>query len=81
MSLLTLFLPPGACAGPAADLQVWRVDGDIGSHLPFSEAVPAAARPWRLVLPLEAVTVCAVQLPTTKARWLQKALPFAVEEL
>ncbi|MDH0894120.1 MULTISPECIES: type II secretion system protein GspL [unclassified Pseudomonas] len=81
MSLLTLFLPPGACAGPAADLLVWRVDGDIGSQLPFSEAVPAAARPWRLVLPVEAVTVCAVQLPTTKARWLQKALPFAVEEL
>ncbi|TXI33171.1 MAG: type II secretion system protein GspL [Aquipseudomonas alcaligenes] len=81
MSLPTLFLPPQACTQVAAELPVWQVDGDICSQRPFAEALPDAARAWRLVLPVEAVTVCLVQLPTTKARWLQKALPFAVEEL
>ncbi|WP_244597274.1 type II secretion system protein GspL [Ectopseudomonas oleovorans] len=33
------------------------------------------------MLPVEAVTACAVQLPTQKARWMRQALPFAVEEL
>ncbi|MDD0842617.1 type II secretion system protein GspL [Pseudomonas sp. Gutcm_11s] len=81
MSLPTLFLPPQACHQAAAELPVWQVDGDICSQRPFAEALPAAGAAWRLVLPIEAVTVCLVQLPTTKARWLQKALPFAVEEL
>ncbi|MBD9424362.1 type II secretion system protein GspL [Pseudomonas sp. PDM15] len=81
MSLLSVFLPPQACAETAADLPVWRVDGDICSQRPFAEALPREDQAWRLILPVEAVTVCAVQLPTTKARWLQKALPFAVEEL
>ncbi|WP_043308296.1 type II secretion system protein GspL [Pseudomonas sp. ML96] len=80
MSLPTLFLPPQACNQVAAELPVWQVEGDICSQLPFAEALPAA-QAWRLVLPVEAVTACLVQLPTTKARWLQKALPFAVEEL
>ncbi len=81
MSLPTLFLPPQACTQVAAELPVWQVDGDICSQRPFAEALPDAAWAWRLVLPVEAVTVCLVQLPTTKSRWLQKALPFAVEEL
>ncbi|HSX69312.1 MAG TPA: type II secretion system protein GspL [Pseudomonas sp.] len=81
MSLPTLFLPSQACTQVLAELPVWQVDGDICSQRPFAEALPAEAQPWRLVLPVEAVTVCLVQLPTTKARWLQKALPFAVEEL
>lgn len=36
---------------------------------------------WELVLPVEGVTACAVQLPTRKARWVRQALPYAVEEL
>jgi len=79
MSLPTLFLPPQACIQVAAELPVWLVDGDICSQRPFAEVLPAQA--WRLVLPVEAVTVCLAQLPTTKTRWLQKALPFTVEEL
>ena len=66
MSLPTLFLPPQACTQVAAELPVWQVDGDICSQRPFAEALPDAARAWRLVLPVEAVTVCLVQLPTTK---------------
>lgn len=81
MSLLTLFLPPQACIDVLADIPVWRVDGDSCDQLPFATALPLQGDVWRLVLPIEAVTVCTVQLPTTKARWLQKALPFAVEEL
>lgn len=81
MSLPTLFLPPQACTQVAAELPVWQVDGDTCSQRSFAEALPAEALPWRLVLPMEAVTVCLVQLPTTKARWLHKALPFTVEEL
>lgn len=76
----TLFLPPQACGEVSADLPVWRVEGDACVQLAFAAAVPAQGS-WRLVLPVEAVTQCVVQLPTTKARWLAKALPFAVEEL
>lgn len=79
MSVPTLFLPPQACIETTADLPVWRVEGEVCNQLPFALALPQQA--WRLVLPVEAVTVCSVQLPTTRARWLQKALPFAVEEL
>ncbi|MGL4317518.1 MAG: type II secretion system protein GspL [Pseudomonas sp.] len=81
MSLLTLFLPPQACAGAEPGLPVQRVTGPLCERLPFAEALPGADQAWRLVVPVEAVTVCAVALPTTKARWLAKALPFAVEEL
>lgn len=78
---VTLFLPPQACAAQSADLPVWRVEGDDCRQLPWLEALPAAPQPWRLVLPIEAATVCAVALPTTRARWLAQALPYAVEEL
>lgn len=81
MSALCIFLPPAACAAVDPELLVWRVAGADCAQVLFEEAVPAAEQSWRLVLPVEAVTVCAVALPTTKARWLEKALPFAVEEL
>lgn len=81
MSALCVFLPPTACVAVDPELPVWRVTGAECVQLPFAEALPAAEQSWRLVLPAEAVTVCAVVLPTTKARWLEKALPFAVEEL
>lgn len=81
MSPLSLFLPPQACAGADPELPVQRVTGPLCEPMPFAQALPKTDQAWRLVLPVEAVTVCAVSLPTTKARWLAKALPFAVEEL
>lgn len=79
MSQTYVFLPPAACAGAQADLPVqWVADG-VSETLAFGEAQPGGD--WTLVLPVEAVTSCAVNLPTRKARWLRQALPFAVEEL
>ncbi|MBD4501348.1 GspL family type II secretion system protein XcpY, partial [Xanthomonas citri pv. citri] len=46
----------------------------------FAQALAEIRAPWRLYLPVEAVTACAVNLPTQKARWLRQSLPFAVEE-
>jgi general secretion pathway protein L len=81
MSQNTVFLPPSACAEVQEDLLVRRVrDGQVEA-LPFREAVADLGPGWVLVLPVEAVTACAVNLPTRKARWLRQALPFAVEEL
>lgn len=83
MSQSYVFLSPAACAGAQADLPVqWVADG-VSETLEFGE-VQAQAQlggSWTLVLPVEAVTACAVNLPTRKARWLRQALPFAVEEL
>lgn len=81
MNQNTVFLPPAACAEVQGDLLVQRVrDGQV-EVLPFNEAVADLGPGWVLVLPVEAVTACAVNLPTRKARWLRQALPFAVEEL
>ncbi|MDO9616717.1 MAG: type II secretion system protein GspL [Pseudomonas sp.] len=81
MSQTYVFLPPAACAGAQAELPVqWVVDGGSES-LAFSEVQAQVGGSWTLVLPVEAVTSCAVNLPTRKARWLRQALPFAVEEL
>lgn len=76
-----VFLPPQACQGADAELTVRVVREGRVSATTFTDAVAQLASPWRLVLPVEAVTACAVVLPTQKARWLRQALPFAVEEL
>ncbi|MVW77266.1 type II secretion system protein GspL [Pseudomonas xionganensis] len=81
MSHITVFLPPAACATVQAELPVQRVQEGHVEQLPFEQAVAATGADWTLVLPVEAVTACAVSLPTRKARWLRQALPFAVEEL
>jgi general secretion pathway protein L len=81
MSQTYVFLPPAACAGAQADLAVQRVAGGVSEALAFSDAQAQLGGSWTLVLPVEAVTACAVNLPTRKARWLRQALPFAVEEL
>lgn len=81
MSQSYVFLPPAACAGAAADLPVQRVQAERSQRLPFLEALAELGGGWTLVLPVEAVTACAVRLPTQKTRWLRQALPFAVEEL
>ena len=81
MSQTYVFLPPAACAGAQAELPVqWVADG-VSETLAFSEVQAQVGGSWTLVLPVEAVTSCAVNLPTRKARWLRQALPFAVEEL
>lgn len=79
MSQTYVFLPPAACSAVQADLPVQQVASGVSSSVLFSEAQMAGG--WTLVLPVEAVTTCAVNLPTRKARWLRQALPFAVEEL
>jgi len=81
MSQACIFLPPAACAEADEQTEVVWVRGDEQARLPFSAALARSEAGWRLVLPVEAVTACAVQLPTQKARWLRQALPFAVEEL
>lgn len=81
MSQTYVFLPPAACVGAQADLPVQRVVDGLSDSLMFSEAQSQLGGHWTLVLPVEAVTACAVNLPTRKARWLRQALPFAVEEL
>jgi general secretion pathway protein L len=81
MSQAYIFLPPAACAGAQADLPIrWVADG-VSETLAFDDAQTQLGGSWTLVLPVEAVTSCAVNLPTRKARWLRQALPFAVEEL
>ncbi|WP_339082428.1 type II secretion system protein GspL [Pseudomonas sp. TMP9] len=81
MSQTFVFLPPAACAGAQAALTVQRVADGISESLTFSQVLVQLAGNWTLVMPVEAVTACAVNLPTRKARWLRQALPFAVEEL
>ena len=81
MSQTYVFLPPAACVGAQVDLPVQRVTGGVSDSLLFSDAQAQCGGNWVLVLPVEAVTACAVNLPTRKARWLRQALPFAVEEL
>jgi len=81
MNQLCVFLPPAAAVGAWAELPVQRVHGDDSQCLPFAEALAGLTEAWTLVLPVEAVTACAVRLPTQKTRWLRQALPYAVEEL
>ncbi len=81
MSQTCVFLPPSACAAVSGELGVLRVRQGRAKCRPFAEAVARLEGAWTLVLPVEAVTACAVQLPTQKARWLRQALPFAVEDL
>ncbi|NQD94160.1 type II secretion system protein GspL [Pseudomonas sp. CrR25] len=81
MSQPYIFLPPAACAAVTADQAVLCLQAERSQHLSFAEALAQVGDTWTLVLPVEAVTACAVQLPTQKARWLRQALPFAVEEL
>ena len=81
MSQSYVFLPPAACAGAQAELPVQQVVAGRSESLSFADAQAQLQGSWTLVLPVEAVTACAVTLPTRKARWLRQALPFAVEEL
>ena len=81
MSQTYVFLPPAACSAAQAELPVQRVVAGVSETLAFEAVQAQLTGSWTLVLPVEAVTSCAVNLPTRKARWLRQALPFAVEEL
>lgn len=81
MSQTYVFLPPAACSAAQAELPVQRVVAGVSETLAFEAVQAQLTGNWTLVLPVEAVTSCAVNLPTRKARWLRQALPFAVEEL
>ncbi|WP_212630205.1 type II secretion system protein GspL [Pseudomonas sp. KB-10] len=81
MTPLWIFLPPEASHDLSADLSVQWVTADGSRALSLSDALADLPAHWELVLPVEAVAACAVQLPTQKARWMRQALPFAVEEL
>ncbi|MGY4534784.1 general secretion pathway protein L [Pseudomonas sp. TE3786] len=81
MSLITIFLPAAAAVAVDDSLVVNRVRAGVHDQPLLAEALAELDGPWRLVVPVEAITACAVQLPTQKARWLRQALPFAVEEL
>jgi general secretion pathway protein L len=80
MTQACIFLPVAACNQVDAELEVVLWQGG-SRRLPFARALEEVVAPWRLILPVEAVTSCAVRLPTQKGRWLRQALPFAVEEL
>ena len=76
-----IFLPPEGCQALGAELPVRLLADDGLRTLALSEALAMLEGSWELVLPVEAVTACAVPLPTQRARWVRQALPFAVEEL
>ncbi|MCY1270387.1 Type II secretion system protein L [compost metagenome] len=81
MTQACIFLPVAACTQLDTELEVLLWQGGTGRRLPLARALEEVAPPWRLILPVEAVTCCAVRLPTRKGRWLRQALPYAVEEL
>ncbi|MDH4585343.1 type II secretion system protein GspL [Pseudomonas sp. BN415] len=81
MTQACIFLPVAACNQLDTELEVLLWQEGAGRRLPFARALEEVSPPWRLILPVEAVTCCAVRLPTQKGRWLRQALPFAVEEL
>lgn len=78
-----LFLPPGCGADLAAGVQLYWLPAkaSAGRYLELSDCAAAlTGRPQALVLPVECCSSFAVSLPTEKARWLRKALPYAMEE-
>lgn len=81
MNRAYVFLPPAACLAAQADLQVQWVAEGISEALSFADVQRRLDGSWTLVLPVEAVTCCAIKLPTRKARWLHQAIAFAVEQM
>ncbi len=77
-----LFLP--ADCGPRldGDTQVYWLPGEgAGAWLPLARCAEQATTGLTLVLPAEVCSYFAVNLPTRKARWVNQALAYAVEEL
>lgn len=78
-----LFLPPDCGADLTTGRPLyWLPEKVGGQHLYLSDCATALlGRPQALVLPVECCSAFIVSLPTEKARWLHKALPYALEDL
>lgn len=77
-----LFLPAECAARLDDDSEVYWLPGEgKGVWLTLAACAAAARGPLTLVLPAEACSAFAVNLPTRKARWVAQALAYAVEEL
>ena len=77
-----LFLP--AACGARLDARTeayWLPREEKGAWLPLADCAARAGSAVTLVLPAEACSYFAVDLPTRKARWINQALAYAVEEL
>ncbi|MFC3608076.1 type II secretion system protein GspL [Stutzerimonas tarimensis] len=75
-----LFLPPDTPNPLDGQTRVyWQPGEGTGSWQALAEC--ASDAPVALVLPAEVCSFFAVQLPTRKARWIDQALAYAVEEL
>ncbi|HAQ86352.1 MAG TPA: type II secretion system protein GspL, partial [Pseudomonas sp.] len=77
-----LFLP--ADCGPRfdRDTRVYWLPGEgEDGWMPLAEVIERASAAVTLVLPAEVCSAFAVNLPTRKARWVNQALAYAVEEL
>lgn len=77
-----LFLPADCGARINGDTRVYWLpgEGDEG-WMPLASVVERAPAAVTLVLPAEVCSSFAVSLPTRKARWVNQALAYAVEEL
>lgn len=78
-----LFVPPVSKLSASTEVHwVHSEETRETRLLPLAEcAVALKGHTTTLVLPMEVASAFAVSLPTTKARWLRQALPYAVEEL
>ena len=77
-----LFLPADCGTRIDSDTRVYWLpgEGDDG-WMPLASVVERAPAAVTLVLPAEVCSSFAVNLPTRKARWVNQALAYAVEEL
>ncbi len=81
-ALPCLFLPAWCSAGLTDELQVTWSDGLQTARLPLVDALARLkGRAIALVVPVEHVASCAVNLPPGNAHWQRRALPYAVEPL
>lgn len=77
-----LFLPADCGARIDSDTRVYWLPGDgEGAWTTLASIASAAPAAVTLVLPAEVCSAFAVNLPTRKARWVNQALAYAVEEL
>lgn len=77
-----LFLPADCGTRLGAESQVYWLPGEgAGGWMPLARCAELAPAAVTLVLPVEVCSAVAVNLPTRKARWLNQALAYAVEEL
>ncbi|MBA1274812.1 type II secretion system protein GspL [Stutzerimonas azotifigens] len=77
-----LFLPAESGARLTEESSAYWLPGTgAGAWLSLAECAEAIRGPVALILPAEVCSFFAVSLPTRKARWVNQALAYAVEEL